>query len=41
VAVWSPKVEPIMFKMHYTSKDGIGNPTVNVEIEETTTVANA
>lgn len=44
VAVWSPKVgATILFKMEVSTspKDGNGNPTVNVEVQGTTTVANA
>lgn len=44
VNVWSPKVgAKILFKMEVSTspKDGNGNPTVFVEIEATTTVANS
>jgi hypothetical protein len=44
MAVWSPKVgATILFKMEVSTspKDGNGNPTVNVEVQGTTTVANA
>jgi hypothetical protein len=44
VAVWSPKVgAKILYKMEDSTspKDGNGNPTINVEVEATTTVANA
>jgi hypothetical protein len=43
VAVWSPKVgAKILYKMEVSTspKDGNGNPTVFVEVEATTTVAN-
>jgi hypothetical protein len=44
VTVWSPKVgAKILYKMEVSTspKDGNGNPTVFVEVEATTTVANA
>lgn len=44
VSVWSPKVgAKILYKMEDSTspKDGNGNPTINVEVEATTTVANA
>jgi hypothetical protein len=44
VTVWSPKVgAKILYKMEDSTspKDGNGNPTINVEVEATTTVANA
>lgn len=44
VAVWSPKVGAvILLKMEVSTspKDGNGNPTVYVEVQGTTTVANA
>jgi hypothetical protein len=44
VNVWSPKVgAKILFKMEVSTspKDGNGNPTVFVEVEATTTVANS
>lgn len=44
VTVWSPKVgAKILFKMEDSTspKDGNGNPTIFVEVEATTTVANA
>lgn len=44
VAVWSPKVgATILFKTEVSTspKDGNGNPTVFVEVQGTTTVANA
>ena len=44
VSVWSPKVgAKILFKIEDSTspKDGNGNPTIFVEVEATTTVANA
>lgn len=44
VSVWSPKVgATILYKMEDSSspKDGNGNPTVNIEVQATSTVANA
>jgi hypothetical protein len=44
VAVWSPKVgATILFKMEASTspKDGNGNPTINVEVQAKTTVANS
>ncbi|PWA09412.1 hypothetical protein [Flavobacterium laiguense] len=44
VTVWSPKVgAKILYKMEDSNspKDGNGNPTINVEVEATTTVKNA
>jgi hypothetical protein len=44
VTVWSPKVgAKILYKMEDSTspKDGNGNPTINVEVEATSTVANA
>ena len=44
VKVWSPRAgTPILFKMEDSTspKDGNGNPTINVEVQATTTVANA
>jgi hypothetical protein len=44
INVWSPKVgADILYKMELSTspKDGNGNPTVNIEVHATTTVANA
>ncbi len=44
VAVWSPKVgATILYKMELSTspKDGNGNPSVNMEVQALTTVANA
>ncbi len=44
VTVWSPKVgAKILYKMEDSTspKDGNGNPTIFVEVEATTTVANS
>lgn len=44
VAVWSPKVgATILYKMEDSTspKDGNGNPSINVEVQATSTVANA
>ncbi|KFF05969.1 hypothetical protein [Flavobacterium reichenbachii] len=44
VAVWSPKAgADILYKMELSTspKDGNGNPSVNIEVHATTTVANA
>ncbi|MFD1604950.1 hypothetical protein ACFSJW_05505 [Flavobacterium artemisiae] len=44
VAVWSPKVgAAILYKMELSTspKDGNGNPSVNLEVQALTTVANA